>query len=152
MNKCKDCTKEMIGRVDKKFCDMYCKSAFYYKLSKLQEESVFSKVNNQLKLNRRILKNYNKSGKSTVIAATLLKEGFNPTYFTNYWRNHKKEVYFFVFEFGFLKLYERNELNMFRLYRKEIDGQSFRLLDQEIGYVTLKNIKKKILKRLKRSL
>ncbi len=40
-----------------------------------------------------------------------------------------------------LKLYERNELNMFRWYRKEIDGQSFRLLDNEIGYVTLKNIK-----------
>jgi len=51
-----------------------------------------------------------------------------------------------------LKLYERNELNMFRLYRKEVDGQSYRLLDNEVGYVTLKNIKKEDIGAIKKEL
>jgi C-terminal processing protease CtpA/Prc len=49
-----------------------------------------------------------------------------------------------------LKLYEKNELNMFQWYRKDIDGQSFRLLDNDIGYVTLKNIKKEDITAIKK--
>ncbi|MCO4799833.1 MAG: hypothetical protein KC484_11475 [Colwelliaceae bacterium] len=49
-----------------------------------------------------------------------------------------------------LKLYERNELNMFRWYRRDIDGQSFRLLGDKIGYVTLKNIKKEDIEVIKK--
>lgn len=41
-----------------------------------------------------------------------------------------------------LKLYKQHDLKMYRWYRRDPDGQSFKLLDNNIGYVTLKNIKK----------
>jgi len=41
-----------------------------------------------------------------------------------------------------LTLYKKSELSMFRLYRKEIGGKSYKLLANDIGYVTLKNITK----------
>lgn len=41
--------------------------------------------------------------------AEVLKElGFNPKFFTHYWKNKKKEVYLFVYEFGFIKRMDHN--------------------------------------------
>lgn len=40
-----------------------------------------------------------------------------------------------------LKLYGDKELNRYRWYRKEPNEKSYRWLDQDIGYITLKNIK-----------
>lgn len=57
----------------------------------------------QLKHNRKILKDYNKAGKATVRKNVMESEGFNPNYFTHYWKNSKGDVYFFVYEFGFMK-------------------------------------------------
>ena len=96
------CQKELYGRTDKKFCDPQCKSAYQYKQAKEQPERFFNKVDNQLKLNRKILKEYNKGGKVTVRANVLIQEGFNPKFFTHYWKNGKGDVYLFVYEFGFL--------------------------------------------------
>tara|TARA_R110002072_G_scaffold302577_2_gene486402 strand:+ start:6950 stop:7321 length:372 start_codon:yes stop_codon:yes gene_type:complete len=103
MKKCLNCDEEIIGRTDKKFCNQYCKSSYHYKSSQEKEASRFQKIDKILKTNRRILKNYNKSGKSFVRKTDLINEGFNPNYFTNYWKNKKGEVYLFCFEFGFLK-------------------------------------------------
>jgi len=99
---CLYCQKELIGRTDKKFCDPQCKSAYQYKQAKEKPERFFNKVDNQLKLNRKILKEYNKWGKVTVRASLLKEEGFNPKFFTHYWKNKKGDVYLFVYEFGFL--------------------------------------------------
>lgn len=103
-NRCNNCDKELVGRTDKKFCDAYCKSAFHYKKTLDEKPSFYNKVNNQLRKNRKILKKFNKAGKSTVRAERLLAEGFNPNFFTHYWKNSRNQVYLFVFEFGFLKL------------------------------------------------
>lgn len=99
---CLACEKELTGRRDKKFCDPYCKSAWHY--SKLQEDnySFYARVDRQLKTNRKILKSYNKAGKATVRADTLKQQGFNPKFFTHYWKNQAADVYLFVYEFGFL--------------------------------------------------
>ena len=99
---CLYCQKELIGRTDKKFCDPQCKSAYQYKQAKEKPERFFNKVDNKLKLNRKILKEYNKGGKVTVRASLLKEEGFNPKFFTHYWKNKKGDVYLFVYEFGFL--------------------------------------------------
>ncbi len=103
---CLSCSKELKGRADKKFCDPYCKSAYHYKQSQEQEPKFFSKVSNHLKLNRKILKQYNKAGKATVRSKIIVELGFNPNFFTHYWKNQKGDVYLFVYEYGFLK---RNE-------------------------------------------
>jgi hypothetical protein len=102
-NKCKNCGTILQGRSDKIYCDNYCKSAYQYKNEKENQSNFYLKVDKQLKSNRKILKAYNKAGKSTVRAEELLKEGFNPNYFTHYWKNQKGDVYLFCYEYGFLK-------------------------------------------------
>ncbi|MFC0606084.1 hypothetical protein [Winogradskyella pulchriflava] len=104
--KCLYCQEELVGRTDKKFCDPQCKSAYQYKQAKEQPERFYDRVNNQLKLNRKILKEYNKGGKTTVRSSIIINEGFNPKFFTHYWKNKKGDVYLFVFEYGFLKIQE----------------------------------------------
>ena len=105
---CLVCDKKLEGRRDKKFCDPYCKSAYHYKLSQEQEPKFYDKVNNQLKLNRKILKEYNKAGKATIRSQKLIELGFDPNFFTHYWKNTKGDVYLFVYEYGFLKRKEAN--------------------------------------------
>ncbi|KSA11753.1 hypothetical protein I600_3548 [Maribacter dokdonensis DSW-8] len=59
-------------------------------------------MDKQLKRNRKILKRYNKSGFTTIRKSVLLEEGFNPKFFTHYWKNQKNDVYLFCYDFGFL--------------------------------------------------
>jgi hypothetical protein len=100
---CLACDKELKGRSDKRFCDLHCKSSYHYRRSLEEAPRFYNKVDNQLKLNRKILKQYNKAGKATVRASLIKEDGFNPNYFTHYWKNNKEDVYLFVFEYGFLK-------------------------------------------------
>lgn len=107
--KCPICGDPIEGRADKVFCSAYCKSANQYKNNKDKEKNLFQKIDAQLKLNRRILIQYNKAGKATVRREVLLKEGFNPKYFTNYWKNSKGDVYLFCYEYGFLAREEHKQ-------------------------------------------
>ncbi|MCF1423242.1 hypothetical protein [Mangrovimonas futianensis] len=105
-NTCMSCGKELTGRIDKRFCDLHCKSSYHYRRSLEEEPRFYNKVDNQLKQNRRILKSYNKAGKATVRSSTLKDKGFDPHFFTHYWKNTKGDVYLFVYEYGFLKKME----------------------------------------------
>lgn len=49
-----------------------------------------------------------------------------------------------------LKLFKKNEIHKFRWYRKDAGGKSFKLLNDRIGYVTLKNIKKEDIEVIKK--
>lgn len=100
---CLACGKELNGRSDKKFCDLHCKSAYHYKQSIQEAPRFYNRVDNQLKQNRRILKAFNKAGKATVRSGVLREQGFDPNFFTHYWKNQKGDIYLFVYEFGFLK-------------------------------------------------
>jgi len=100
---CLSCGRELTGRPDKKFCDPYCKSSYHYRKAIEEEPRFYNRVDNQLKRNRKILKYYNKAGKATVRAKTVLDGGFDPNFFTHLWKNAKGDVYLFVYEFGFLK-------------------------------------------------
>ncbi|MEP3374695.1 MAG: hypothetical protein ABJL43_01135 [Maribacter dokdonensis] len=99
---CVHCNKELEGRTDKKFCDSHCRSAYQYKTEKQHPERFYNQVDNQLKLNRKLLKEYNKGGKVTIRSNVLLELGFNPNFFTHYWKNQNGQVYFFIYEYGFL--------------------------------------------------
>ncbi len=105
---CPVCEIEFSGRSDKKYCSVYCKSAEQYQKRKVEEELYYS-IDKQLRTNRKILKVYNKSGLSTVRKEKLLSEGFNPKYFTHYWKNKKGQVYLFCYEYGFLLLKENQK-------------------------------------------
>ncbi|GAA4280345.1 hypothetical protein [Gaetbulibacter aestuarii] len=106
---CLACGKILEGRSDKKFCDQYCKSSYHYQRSKAEEPRFYNRVDNQLKLNRKILKQYNKAGKATIRSEIIFKEGFDPNFFTHYWKNAQGDVYLFVYEFGFLKRQEHGK-------------------------------------------
>lgn len=109
MRKCPHCNEEVKGRTDKIFCTPYCKSSYHYQASLDKEENLFKTIDRQLKLNRRLLKKYNKAGKAVIRKEALMKEGFNPKYFTHYWKNKKGDVYLFCFEYGFLEKQENDK-------------------------------------------
>lgn len=108
MNTCPYCSSEIIGRSDKKYCSIHCKSADQYKKRK-SNEVLYYTIDKQLKINRKLLKAYNKSGMSTVRKEKLLAAGFNPTYFTHYWKNKQGQVYLFCYEYGFFDLKEKKK-------------------------------------------
>ncbi|MFK7787253.1 MAG: hypothetical protein AB8B56_19175 [Crocinitomicaceae bacterium] len=107
---CLNCNTPIDGRAGKKYCDNYCKSNFNYIKNKSKENTFFKNVDAQLKKNRRLLKGFNKSGKSTIREEKLLSAGFNPNFFTHYWKNSKGDVYLFCYEFGFNKRLENNQV------------------------------------------
>ena len=95
MNYCLDCGAELEGRADKKFCSDHCKSSYHYERSKSKATSLFKTIDAQLKKNRRLLKLYNRAGKATVRKEVLIEKGFNPRYFTHYWKAGNGNVYLF---------------------------------------------------------
>jgi len=105
--KCLNCEEVLEGRADKKYCNDYCKSNFNYERNKKRDEnSLFKQIDLQLKLNRRLLRDFNRAGKSTVRKEKIEAAGFDPNYFTHFWKNSKGQVYLFCYEYGFLKLTE----------------------------------------------
>ncbi|WP_378187497.1 hypothetical protein ACE939_04030 [Aquimarina sp. W85] len=115
---CLHCSTELKGRSDKKFCSPYCRSAYHYEMNKQKESSLFKTIDRHLKTNRKILKSYNKAGLATVKKEKLLNAGFNPNYFTHYWKNRKKQVYLFCYEYGFLDLKHTYVLITWQTYMK----------------------------------
>ena len=85
--KCLACGNNLQGRSDKVFCDAHCKSSYHYRKSIQESPRFYNQVDNQLKLNRKILKSFNKSGKATIRASKLIELGFNPKFFTHYWKH-----------------------------------------------------------------
>jgi hypothetical protein len=116
MPNCLYCQETVVGRSDKKFCTPYCKSAYHYQQNKLNDASLFHSIDRQLKDNRRILKSYNKAGKSFVRKEKLIEEGFNPKYFTHYWKAQNGNVYLFCYEYGFM-------------LTKEVSGEKYVLVE-----------------------
>jgi len=100
---CRYCQKPLIGRVDKKFCDSYCRATYHAKKIHDNEPTFFKTVDRQLKRNRKLLMHFNRSGKSTIRKEKLIQAGFNPNYFTHYWKNNNNQVYLFCYEYGFLR-------------------------------------------------
>lgn len=106
MKKCIECGEKIEGRIDKIFCSPYCKSSYHHKKNRGKEQSFYLKIDKQLKLNRQLLNHFNKAGKAVIRKEDLLKAGFNPKYFTHYWKNQKGDVYLFCYEYGFLEKQE----------------------------------------------
>ena len=102
---CLTCEKPLKGRLDKKFCDDYCRSSYNNQLNTDSSAQV-KKVNGILKKNRRILDSL-MSGKEEAMKCNrkkLTDKGFNFNFFTNIYINKKGDNYYFVYEFGYLPL------------------------------------------------
>lgn len=62
---------------------------YQYQQTQQQPERFYNKVDNQLKLNRRLLKNFNRAGKTMVRTEQLFAEGFNPNFIFSLLEKHK---------------------------------------------------------------
>ena len=97
---CSECGKPIFGRLDKRFCDAYCRNAFNNKVTR-NDEQYIKQVNAAIRKNRRILKTLSPVGKSTVRQEVMTSMGFNFSLFSSMYRAPKGAIYYLSYEYGF---------------------------------------------------
>ncbi len=97
---CKNCGKVLQGRIDKRFCDAYCRNALNNKVKRENEKGIAT-INSALRKNRMILKTLSPVGKSTVRKEVLVVMGYNFNIFSSMYRASKSNIYYLCYEYGF---------------------------------------------------
>ncbi|WP_211234610.1 hypothetical protein [Algoriphagus mannitolivorans] len=102
---CLQCSKELHGRIDKKFCDDYCRNT-YNNHQNATHNNLIRNINYVLRKNRNILESKIPSGEDMgkISRNRLIQEGFSFTYFTHIYQNKKGNLYHFCYDFGYLEL------------------------------------------------
>ena len=102
---CLECEKILRGRIDKKFCDDYCRNA-YNNRNTSEASNYVRNINNALKRNRRILQGFIKEGEELgkCPRQKLVEAGYDFSYGTHQYTNAKGQTYFFCYEYGYLPL------------------------------------------------
>jgi hypothetical protein len=103
-NTCKYCGTELKGRIDKKFCDDQCRTAYNNRLK--ADDTHMRNVNNILRKNRLIMKELllTTEGKIRVSHQKLQDKGFNFYYHTHIYQTKTGNAYHFCYEYGYLIL------------------------------------------------
>lgn len=104
---CQECGEKIVGRIDKKFCCDYCRNTFHNNLNR-ERKKILRNINSLLRKNYRILEELNPSQKSKTNKTTLLLKGFRFDYFTSIYTTKSGNVYYFVYDQGYLPLDEEN--------------------------------------------
>ncbi len=112
--RCPECGDPVYGRLDKKFCSDQCRNAFNNK-SMGYTNSYVRKINVILRKNRKVLEVLTPSGKAKVHLSQLKKQGFDFGFFTNQYVTRNGNVYYFCYEYGYLKL----ENDFYALVKRE---------------------------------
>lgn len=97
---CLSCGDKLAGRLGKKFCSDQCRAQFNNR-KKSKEEKWIQQLNRLLRKNRRILKDINPAGHSTVRLEVLDQMGFDYRFYTHQYRTEKGETYYFCYEYGY---------------------------------------------------
>ncbi|WP_437921369.1 hypothetical protein [Sphingobacterium sp. LRF_L2] len=114
--KCLACNALIRGRSDKRFCDDGCRSSYNNKLNSAPNSFV-KRINHTLARNRRILGELLGDEKMLKVSREkLLARGLHFNCFTSQLSTTKGQVYFFVYEFGYLSL----ENDQFLLVRQSL--------------------------------
>lgn len=102
---CLECGKSLKGRVDKKFCDDYCRNNYNNK-QKLADSGVVRLINNVLAKNRRILQSLLPADKETnkTTRDNLLLKGFSFKYLTHIYTTKTGKAYYYCYEYGYLPI------------------------------------------------
>ncbi len=102
---CLQCGKAVRGRLDKKFCDDYCRNA-YNNRQKADKNNLVRNINNALLKNRRILEAIIKPDEELgkCPRQRLAEQGFDFRYHTHQYLNKKGQTYNFCYEYGYLLL------------------------------------------------
>lgn len=111
---CLTCQHPLNGRIDKKFCDDYCRSA-YNNRKYLHEKGCIRKVNHYLLRNRRILEAFaTPAPRNAVLKEKLYNNGFQFNYFTHTYVCEDGFQYFCCYDHAYRNL-SNNELLIIKL-------------------------------------
>ncbi len=102
---CLHCGKVVRGRIDKKFCDDYCRNAFNNRQNS-DKNNLVRNINNALMKNRRLLESMIKPDEDLAKCPRqkLAEQGFDFRYHTHQYLNKKGQTYNFCYEYGYLPL------------------------------------------------
>ena len=104
---CMACGKTLKGRIDKKFCDDYCRNG-YNNLKKQKDiyPPLVRSINSALSRNRKILASLLREtgGTARVRRDELLECGFQFRYFTHVYATRTGKTYYYCYDHGYLPL------------------------------------------------
>jgi predicted nucleic acid-binding Zn ribbon protein len=104
---CLACGKPIKGRIDKKFCDDYCRNVYNNQQKAMgNHSSLVRNINNALLKNRRILESLLPYTEETARAnkEKLLRLGFQFKYMTHLYTTKTGKTYYYCYEYGYLPL------------------------------------------------
>ena len=101
--KCLECDTVIIGRIDKKFCSDYCRNTYNNKVN-TESKNLIRNTNNRLKKNYKILTELNATGKTKITRSRLNNQNFDFNYFTSIYTTKTGNVYYYVYDQGYLIL------------------------------------------------
>ncbi|HMX77184.1 MAG TPA: DUF2116 family Zn-ribbon domain-containing protein [Chitinophagaceae bacterium] len=104
---CLACGKPLKGRIDKKFCDDYCRNNYNnQQKAKSNYSSLVRNINNALLKNRKILESVLPDGEETAKANRdkLQSLGFHFKYHTHIYTTKTGKAYFYCYDYGYLPL------------------------------------------------
>lgn len=116
--KCLTCEQLIKGRIDKKFCDDYCRSAFNNK-KYITERRFVRRVNQLLLRNRRILEKFLAGHGSSmhIMRHVLSDRGFQFNFFTHTYYTADGKQYFCCYDHAYSELFNE-ELLITRLHAR----------------------------------
>ena len=124
---CLQCQKSLHGRVDKKFCDAYCRNSFNNQ-HKAVDQQFIQLLNSKIRKNRRILKSLCPSGKATVRKEVLDQMGYTYRLHTETYQSSKGAIYYMCYDFGFTPIYEKSTEKALIIQRQDyMDSQAINL-------------------------
>ena len=100
---CLQCGEKVSGRIDKKFCDAQCRNSYNNKVKRETEKQIIN-INRVLRRNRKILRQFNPEGKTTVRREYLEKLNFNFKFHTHTFTSGQGNTYRFCYEYGYLEI------------------------------------------------
>ncbi len=102
---CLACTKPLRGRIDKKFCDDFCRNS-YNNRQNSDSNAYIRSINQFLKKNRRIMETLlpHEEEKVTLSKEKLREKGFQFKYLTHTYTTKQGNIYHYCYEYGYLPL------------------------------------------------
>lgn len=100
---CEECSRPIVGRIDKRFCSDQCRNSFNNRLNS-DVTNYIRNINNTLRKNRRILVELNPKGKVRTSRDKLLAKGFDFSHHTSTYTTQEGSQYFFCYDQGYLPM------------------------------------------------
>jgi len=102
---CLKCNEPIKGRIDKKFCDDFCRNHYNNHL-KSSATNLMRNINNALGKNKRILEKIldGISSRARVNKDKLLRLGFSFQYITHLHKTRAGKTFFFCYDYGYFPL------------------------------------------------